>query len=237
MGRYDPYLALPLTPNTQDLYHVRTSIRQALRSQLPRFRGSVLDIGCGTQPYRRLLTSPPSSIVRYVGMDLGANPMTGYRRVTPDITWDGRRMPVGDASFDRAVATEVLEHCPDPAVVLRETHRVLRPGGMLFFTVPFLWPLHDVPHDEFRYTPFALERMLRNTGFHRITLGALGGWDASLAQMLGLWVLRRPMTNWKRRMLKRLTLPVVRTLLKRDHIPDPGSSPMITGVWGTAFRP
>ena len=53
-----------------------------------------------------------------------------------------------------------------------------------------LWPLHDVPYDECRYTPFAIKRHLRNAGFEQFRLKPLGGWDASLAQMIGLWILR-----------------------------------------------
>jgi hypothetical protein len=52
---------------------------------------------------------------------------------------------------------------------------MLKPGSLLFFTVSFLWPLHDVPRDAYRYTPFALERHLRNSGFAQIKLKALGG--------------------------------------------------------------
>lgn len=233
----DPYLDLPLTADTQDLYTVRTAIRQALRAQLPRFHGTFLDIGSGLQPYRGLITSPPSRVERYIGMDLAGNAVTTYHKVRPDLVWDGVHIPLDDRSVDSAMATEVLEHCPDPGAVLREAFRVLRPGSPLFITVPFLWPLHDVPYDEYRYTPFALRRLLEGAGFTDITVRPLGGWDASLAQLLGLWALRRPMPAWKRGIVKRITLPVVRSLLRHDHVPDPMSAPMITGLMALAHTP
>jgi SAM-dependent methyltransferase len=236
MAGNDPYLHLPLNADTQDLYQVRTSIRQALRSQLPRLSGEFLDIGCGVQPYRGLITNAPSKVTRYVGMDLASNAVGTYRAVPPDVEWDGRTIPFENERFDSAMATEVLEHCPEPIAVLREAHRVLKANGVFFFTVPFLWPLHDVPYDEYRYTPFALERLLREAGFRDSVIRPMGGWDASLAQMLGLWVMRRPMPAWKRKVLKRLTLPAVKYLLNHDHVPDPRSSPMITGLWGTAIK-
>jgi hypothetical protein len=121
--------------------------------------------------------------------------------------------------------------------VMREACRVLRPGGTLFFTVPFLWPLHDVPHDEYRFTPFALDRNLRIAGFTEVSLQAQGGWDASLAQMIGLWVRRRPFSSRKRALLSHIALPVVRYLLRKDDIPvhfDEGT--MITGLTGTARK-
>ena len=236
MATADPFLDMPLNLHTQDLYGVRTRIRRSLRANLPRFHGTFLDIGCGVQPYRPLITAEPSRVTQYLGMDLEQNAVQGYHKVTPELVWDGRTIPLPDASVDCGMATEVLEHCPDPGAVLREAHRVLRPNGVLFISVPFLWPLHDVPYDEYRYTPFALERIARTAGFAQVELRPMGGWDASLAQMLGLWVIRRPMPAWKRGLLKRLTLPVVRQLLKHDHVPDPRSGPMITGIAGIIVK-
>lgn len=237
MATYNSFLNMPLTGDSQALYTVRTSILRAISGQLSNFHGTFLDIGCGVQPYRSLITAAPTRVERYVGMDLKGNPVSSYMKVQPDLFWDGSSIPMEAASVDSAMATEVLEHCPDPAAVLAETFRVLRPGGLFFLTVPFLWPLHDVPYDEYRYTPFAMERLLRQAGFGEVKLVPLGGWNASLAQMLGLWAVRSPMSERRRKLMTRLTLPLVRYLLKRDHIPDVNSSPMITGLWGTARKP
>ena len=232
----DPFLSLPLRADTQDLYFARTAIRDALCAELHRFEGTLLDIGCGSQPYRSLLTRSPSRVVRYIGLDLPHYGADVKSASTIDVAWDGLRMPLATASVDCAIATEVLEHCPDPVTILQEARRVIRPNGMLFMTVPFLWPLHDPPYDHYRYTPFALDRMLALAGFSERHVRPLGGWDASLAQMIGLWVLRRPMSEWKRRIVTRQALPIVRALLTRDTIPDPRHSPMVTGVAALAVR-
>ncbi len=110
-------------------------------------------------------------------------------------------------------------------------------GWGAFFTVPFLWPLHDVPHDEYRFTPFALRRHLCNAGFDGIQISALGGWDASLAQMIGLWIRRRPMGKTTRSILSRLAVPIVRYLVGRDRPPiNFGRNTMLTGLGGTATK-
>ena len=212
---------------------MRRAILEALCSQLQDLYGVVLDIGCGYMPYKSLVLAPPSRAERYIGLDLKDNI---YQK--PDLEWDGRNIPLEDCSVDCALATEVFEHCQDPEIVMCESLRVLKPGGLLFFTVPFLWPLHNVPHDEYRFTPFALERHLRNSGFGQIKLKALGGWDASLAQMIGLWARRRPMSPYKRAILSRLALLAIRYLTKRDRPPQTfAENSMITGVAGTATKP
>lgn len=195
-----------------DRYVMRTAILHAFTSQLPRFHGRFLDVGAGNQPYRALLGRPPSRVTQYVPLDLHDNGQ--YQDA--EFTWDGVRMPFESNSFDSAMATEVLEHCAQPEMTLSEVARVLKPDGFFFLTVPFVWPLHDCPHDEYRYTPWSLERHLNNSGFTHIHLWPTGGWDAALAQTIGLWVRRRPMQDWKRRWLSRVLLPVVSRLARKD---------------------
>jgi hypothetical protein len=112
---------------------------------------------------------------------------------------------------------------------------------MLFFTVPFLWAIHDFPNDQYRFTPYALDRHLRKAGFQDVKMRALGGWVASLAQMIGLWAGRRPMPRIPRAIVSRLAVPVVSFLLKWDAPPsvpfDFDATIMITGIAGTAVKP
>ena len=226
------FLSPPFSPSNLDLYLVRTCILNALKKQLPRFHGTFLDIGSGNMPYRALVSEPPSRVDTYIGLDLNSHIYHGR-----DVEWDGHIMPFADASMDCAMAIEVLEHCPDPGILLGEACRVLKPGGIVFFTVPFIWPLHDVPFDEYRYTPFALERFLREAGFEQVDLQALGGWDASLAQMVGLWARRRPMPRGMRAVLSRFLWPIVGVLAWSDRLPAKfEGNTMMTGIWGTAVK-
>jgi len=74
-----------------------------------------------------------------------------------------------------------------------------------------------------------------------LQIRANGGWDASLAQMIALWVRRRPKGLFAQRVLQRLALPLHNWLLKRDEAPVGFSSStpstMITGLSATAFKP
>jgi len=237
------FLAPRCSCRTLDTYWARRSVLRHLQAVLPRFSGTLLDIGCGQMPYRPVVLAAPSQVNRYIGLDfdgatlLSADQRPLYRNV-PDLTWDGQQIPLPENSVDCAMATEVLEHCADPENVLREIRRVMKPGGVFFFTVPFLWPLHDLPHDEYRYTPFALRRHLQNAGLVDISLTPTGGWNASLAQMIGLWARRRPMARIYRPIVCAFALPLIRILTTFDALPSLGEgTPMITGLAGTATKP
>lgn len=197
-----------------DCYIQRAGIARAMRLVLPRLYGKLLDVGCGNRPYREYLLSQENGVSEYVGLDFG-----GGRYEEPDVTWDGQGMPFRDEEFESLLMTEVLEHCPEPLRLLGEAARVMKQGGVILATVPFIWPLHEIPHDECRYTPFALLRLFEGAGFTEVKVSAFGGWDASLAQMMGLWVQRRSMPVWKRRILRQLFLPLMRGLMARDVVP------------------
>jgi SAM-dependent methyltransferase len=100
----------------------------------------VLDLGCGSGELVRALTA---SGLRVTGCDISPQMLrhardrggcAGWVRLAPD--W--RRLPFASGAFDVVVATTVLEYVDEPVAVLRECARVLRPGGVMLYTVPDL---------------------------------------------------------------------------------------------------
>jgi SAM-dependent methyltransferase len=79
----------------------------------------------------------------------------------PDILGDICAHDFGETSFDVIVLSEVLEHVHSPHLAIRNIHGVLRDDGRLILTVPFIFPIHERPHDYFRYTRYGLEFLLR----------------------------------------------------------------------------
>ena len=84
---------------------------------------------------------------------------------TNTCVYDGKKIPFSDGEFDYVFSTEVMEHVPEPKEFLNEIYRVLKPGGILIMTVPFMQPLHEEPYDFYRYTKYGLKHLLDNTGF------------------------------------------------------------------------
>ena len=140
----------------------------------------LFDVGAGDSPYRELFDH-----VDYVSNDWTHSVHPGARAV--DVVGPAHDLPVDDASFDAVLFTEVLEHTPNPAEVLVELHRVLRPGGRLFMTTPFVWELHEAPFDFFRYTAWGLDRLARDAGFVATDVRPRNDSFATLAQMMSDW--------------------------------------------------
>ncbi|MDD7885188.1 class I SAM-dependent methyltransferase [Flavivirga sp. 57AJ16] len=230
------FINIPYTSSNLDRYTIRTAIFKSIKKSIRLFEGNLLDIGCGKMPYKAYILQH-SKIDNYTGLDI-ESALLYDNNVKPDYTWDGVKMPFENNTFQCAFGTEVLEHCLEPEVILKETYRVLKTGGYFFFTVPFLWNLHEVPNDAYRYTPFSLERHLKNSGFKTIQIKATGGWHASMAQMLGLWVKRSPMSNKKRKILISVLKPIIKVLINKDNSEKVifKEGQMITGLYGYAQK-
>jgi SAM-dependent methyltransferase len=230
MKQIDKFTKISFTINNLDVFHPRNSILNALKATLYSFQGNFLDVGCGKMPYKSLILEN-KKIQKYIGLDIEA--ARDYDGVKADIVWTkDTKIPLEDNSIQSAMATEVLEHCPEPQRIIDEIFRVLEPNATFFLTVPFLWNLHEVPYDECRYTPFALERMLKNAGFLSIEIKAHGGWNAALGLMLACWCRR----YWKNNILKfafsLLFFPFIWFLFKIDNAPKNfGEGQMITGLY------
>jgi len=137
---------------------------------LPTCHGTIVDVGCGAQPYRALV----SSDAKYVGIDTASAKANFGYEIPDTIYFEGDRWPLDDASVDFVLCTETLEHVADPTRFLSEAARVLRPFGELILTVPFSARYHFIPYDYWRFTPSSLQRLLEASRFRNVSVFARG---------------------------------------------------------------
>jgi SAM-dependent methyltransferase len=87
-----------------------------------------------------------------------------------DLVGDGHRIPVADGTFDSVISLAVLEHVADPYRVAAEMIRVLKPGGLLYSEVPFIFFFHGYPTDYHRFTREGMKRLFSGLADTRIGL-------------------------------------------------------------------
>ncbi len=131
-------------------------------------RGTLLDYGCGGQPYREVFAP---YVERYIGADVVA--AAGIKLDLELIP--GEPVPLPDQSVDTVLSTQTIEHVPDVDAYLAECRRVLRPNGTLVVTAPMHWRHHEAPYDFLRFTRFGLTRLLEKHGFAIKNLEPCGG--------------------------------------------------------------
>jgi SAM-dependent methyltransferase len=113
----------------------------------------VLDVGCGRQPFRNVFEAKG---YQYLSLDAQQSP----ENVVDFICEIDQLLPekILDASpFNFIFCTEVLEHVADWDTTFRNFSQLLAPGGRLLITCPYFYPLHEVPYDFWRPTPYALQ--------------------------------------------------------------------------------
>jgi SAM-dependent methyltransferase len=161
-------------------YLARIAIARALAAAAPHARGTLVDVGCGTRPYLPLF-SP--HITRYIGVNYPPTAVERPYYAAADVYADGSHLPLRDGCAQTALCTQVLEHVPEPGLLLTEIARVLCPGGVLLLTAPQVWGEHEVPRDFYRYTSWGLRHLLAGAGLRPQSVQPLEGLFATLGQM------------------------------------------------------
>jgi SAM-dependent methyltransferase len=185
---------------------IALSVQEACRiwqRELPR-GSALLDVGCGRQPYRPWIEQCG---LTYHGIDRYVEGCASDASTTR--AWDITRIPwpFDDMSFDAVLCTEVLEHVPDPFVLVEECARICRPGSLLILTAPFVWPEHEAPYDYHRFTRYGLKAIVERCGFKTEALWARGNWSETIAQLLGFASIHHA-RGWRAQAARSLIKPI-----------------------------
>jgi len=151
------------------------SIREAVVDSLPYAHGRVLDVGCGTKPYQHLFRG---HYTEYIGIDFET-----VQKSKADVFANSLHLPFRSNALDTVFSTQVIEHIPDPFLMMREMARVVRPLGHVIITAPQVWPIHEAPYDFFRYTNYGLEHLATQAGLNVVLMRERHGGVYALGQM------------------------------------------------------
>jgi SAM-dependent methyltransferase len=142
-------------------------------------RGRLLDCGCGDVPYYGMYRDLVSDVLC---VDWGSG-VHGREHVDQEIDLN-QELPLPSGAFDTVLLADVLEHIQAPERLISELSRVLAPGGKLLMMVPFFYQVHEPPHDYFRYTRFALQRLCEQAGLIVDELKPYGGYPDVMLDLL-----------------------------------------------------
>ena len=156
------------------------------------FHGRLVDIGCGGKPYRAMMAAV---VEQHIGVDHAGS---FHNPAQVDLRGTAYQVPAEAASFDCALCTSVLEHLEEPEQALLECHRLLKPGGMAIYSMPFIWHLHEEPRDFYRYTKYGLTHLFQKAGFDVVEIQALSGFFTTFGTLLAYYVMRlnRGVMRW-----------------------------------------
>lgn len=129
----------------------------------------IINIGAGAE------------IIRTDVINVDIHPYAGVHIVA-----DIHELPFMDNTVDAVIAESVLEHLSDPTRAVTEMRRVLKPGGLVYISVPFIIGYHSSPGDYYRWTTSGLRELLKD--FREEELGIAVGPTNALTYILREWL-------------------------------------------------
>ena len=155
-----------LVPNIfcifEPFYIARYNLRKNIESLANNISGKTLDVGCGAKQYENIFKKTSD----YVGIEIETE--LQKKRKVADYFYDGKKIPFNNDSFDSILSFQVFEHIFEPKEFLSEITRVLKPGGHILITVPFIWDEHEKPYDFGRYSSFGIKYLFEKNNFQVI---------------------------------------------------------------------
>ena len=122
----------------------------------------VLDVGCGSKPYYHEKIK-----AKILCADI-------IKTKKSHIVCDASSLPLKKSKFDGVICVNSLYYCKNPFNAVKEFSHVLKKNGRLVIITPFIYPIHDVPDDKYRFTEYGLRELLKED-FRIEKIKAVGG--------------------------------------------------------------
>ncbi len=149
--------------------------------------GKLLDLGCGKVP---LYAAYKDHVEENICVDWeNSLHKNEFLDSNCDLTLD---LAFDDGEFNTIILSDVLEHLPEPQRLWNEMARILATDGILIMNVPFFYYLHELPHDYYRYTEFALRRFADSSKLKILKLYPIGGVPEIMTDILAKNIIAVP---------------------------------------------
>lgn len=144
----------------------RTLFNLEIGKSVKNIDGIIIDLGGGKNPsYERFWHIKPE---KFIKVDIN-------EKTEPDVITDlNKPLPFSDNFTNAVFLFNVIYILENPFAVLREINRILKPGGKIFFTSPFIFNEAKEPSDYWRFTSEGLEKILKDSGFNEVSIKPVG---------------------------------------------------------------
>ena len=176
---------------TEPWFATEKILREYMARARPYLKGRMLDAGCGAGRYKDLF-----AFDSYVGLEYN-------EKFQPDVVGDLRDTPFEDEEFDSILNNQVLEHIDDTHRVFSEFRRILKPGGHVCITVPFIARTHEVPHDYWRMSEYGIRYLFERYGFEEVQITNMGGFLTTQAYLWQFWLWEKLGKGRLRRLIRK----------------------------------
>ena len=95
-------------------YFARKGLYQNISALIPYLKGKLLDVGCGTKPYKSIC-----SVEEYIGLEI--NDEVNRNHSFADAFYDGKTIPFEDKTFDSVMSNQVFEHVFNPSDFIKQS--------------------------------------------------------------------------------------------------------------------
>lgn len=201
-------------------YRMASYIAEFYSDVIPVYaKGKLLDLGCGNVPMFEFYKDYVSNVIC---VDWGSS-LHDLSHLDYECDLN-KKLAIEENSFETIICSDVLEHLHNPENLFLEANRLLKPKGFLLLNFPFLYGIHEVPYDYFRYTEFAIRRFAEGNKFKIVKTYSYGDLIDVLEHALLRILKLIPYSGWVRLSVSKGFVPIgkgifSRRLEKTNHHP------------------
>jgi SAM-dependent methyltransferase len=140
-----------------EFFIIRRKIHSRIRAIFVNSKDVILDVGSGKNPtYKNCIKGQ----LVYFDIDPNKSPM---------VVGTADQLPFAKQSFDKVISINSLYYVDNPTEALKQIHEVLKENGLFVMVAPFFYPIHDTPHDRYRFTEFGIRSLLKHFSIQEIS--------------------------------------------------------------------